>query len=336
MLAAAMTAPERVEPRTVQLPLAEAIVIVTLDGVRWREIFEGTDADLAVPADLPRKSAAALMPTLSRWMTADGASIGAPGRAEISASGPNFVSLPGYFEIFSGRSPSACQSNSCGDIAEATLFDDVEAQYSGESVAVVSSWESIAHAASGNPASHLLLSTGRVQSRGLPAAWLAQASGANPWPGGGEYRPDALTGPIALRVLQEAQPKAMFIGLGDTDEYAHHGDYAGYIRALESADAFLFRLETTLAAMGERGARTSVFVTCDHGRSSGFNDHGGAWAESGRVWLVAHGSGIGARGAVDAGRPVRLADIAATARELIGASPDTDARAGRPIEALLP
>ena len=61
MLAAAMTAPERVEPRTVQLPLAEAIVIVTLDGVRWREIFEGTDADLAVPADLPRKSAAPWM-----------------------------------------------------------------------------------------------------------------------------------------------------------------------------------------------------------------------------------------------------------------------------------
>ena len=92
----------------------------------------------------------------------------------------------------------------------------------------------------------MLLSTGRVRSRGLPAAWLAEASNANPWPGGGEYRPDALTGPIALRVLQAAQPKAMFIGLGDTDEYEWKGDDLVFRKEITFAESILGFTESLL------------------------------------------------------------------------------------------
>ena len=237
--------------------------------------------------------------------------------------------------MLSGRSPSACQNNACDDTLEPTLLDQLEGAFGGRSVAVVSSWDAIAHAVSANPASGMLLSTGRFHSRGIDDALLSAGRTANPWPGNGAYRPDALTGELALRILREAQPRALFVGLGDTDEYAHHGDYARYLQALESADSFLASVESTLAELGDRGARTAVFVTSDHGRNAGFRDHGGAWPESSRVWLVARGPGIVARGAVSAPRSLRLADVAPTARALLGIAPDADPRAGEAIETLL-
>lgn len=312
---------------------AEAVVVVTIDGARWQEVFGGTGDELARAAHLPSRTAKALVPTLTRWATEDGASVGAPGHTEIHATGPNFVSLPGYTEILSGRAPTGCQSNQCDDTLEPTLLDEVAAAFPSEEVAVVSSWESIRHAAGAT--SRMTVSTGRVFANKVPSAWLQAGKDVGPWPGDGEYRPDESTAALALRVLREKRPRAIFIGLGDTDEHAHHGDYAGYLGALSRADAFLASLEDELSRMGTRGERTTVLVMCDHGRGAGFRDHGAAWPESSRVWLVAHGAGIANKGMVDLRREARLADVAPTARALMGLTADDDRRAGEPLSAML-
>lgn len=52
-------------------------------------------------------------------------------------------------------------------------------------------------------------------------------------------------------------------------------------------------------------------MTTDHGRAQCFNDHGGRYPESGRVWLAAVGPRIAARGFV-AARTHHLRDIAGT------------------------
>lgn len=36
--------------------------------------------------------------------------------------------------------------------------------------------------------------------------------------------------------LRQVEPSFLFLGLGDTDEYAHRNDYRGYLRALGHAD----------------------------------------------------------------------------------------------------
>ena len=65
---------------------ADAVVLVTIDGVRAEEAFSPM-----------------VMPRLRELIETRGAALGLSGFGNVVASGPNFVSLPGYTEIFTGR-----------------------------------------------------------------------------------------------------------------------------------------------------------------------------------------------------------------------------------------
>src|SRR5688572_24807971 len=104
-------APRPIDPARERMPGTKPIIVlVTMDGVRWQDVFEGTDAVLS---HAPSRPATELMPNLHRLAKERGAAIGAPGRGVMSAVGPNYVSLPGYIEILSGRRSIKCQDNDC-------------------------------------------------------------------------------------------------------------------------------------------------------------------------------------------------------------------------------
>ena len=132
-----------------------AVVLVALDGVRWQEIFEGVDRDLGLSHGLSEDEivgAEELMPNLHALASRRGVLIGGPGSAPITATGPNFTSLPGYTEMLSGRSPLNCRDNDCPTTVDRTLPDEVRSRTATEDeVAVISSWEDIERAASVQP-----------------------------------------------------------------------------------------------------------------------------------------------------------------------------------------
>src|SRR5450755_4337419 len=105
------------------------IVIVTLDGVRWHEVFEGVDPKLAAEHNLPPSavvSARELLPNLYAIIDSHGSALGAPGHgAPISASGPDFLSLPGYAELLSGRNVTGCANNQCAGVAAHTIIEQL-------------------------------------------------------------------------------------------------------------------------------------------------------------------------------------------------------------------
>ncbi|MDP9150856.1 MAG: hypothetical protein M3O36_13070 [Myxococcota bacterium] len=318
-----------------------AVVLIVLDGVRWQEVFAGADHPLArrFGAHVPEWSASALMPNLHRLIDSKGAAIGAPGAGlSIAASGPEFISLPGYREIFAGKPDPTCFRNDCAQPPGRTVIDDLIDVGGPEETAVVSSWPNIARAASSDT-SRFVLSSGRrllehvdaLRSDPVVASLLDRGRRTSSWPGEGDYRPDAFTAGIALGYLESKRPRFLFVGLGDCDEYAHHGDYRGYLEALRASDAFLGDLETTLQRMGARGRHTAVLVTADHGRAADFTDHGGRYPESGRVWLAAFGEDVAARGVVAAARRHTLSDIAPTVRAFLGLAGGE----GQPIAELL-
>jgi hypothetical protein len=76
-------------------------------------------------------------------------------------------------------------------------------------------------------------------------------------------------------------------------------------------------------------------VTADHGRAADFREHGAAHPESARVWLVAAGSAIRARGRVAGRAPRYLADVAPTLRIILGLRADGAQSAGSPLTELL-
>src|SRR5690349_7622019 len=94
---------------------ASHVVLVTIDGVRWQEIFVGTEGARARQS----LTAAQLTPTLHA-LAARGVALGMPGTPPFVASGPNFVSLPGYREIVGAR--AGCLTNECGHVDEPTLL----------------------------------------------------------------------------------------------------------------------------------------------------------------------------------------------------------------------
>jgi hypothetical protein len=329
---------------TPALSPSESIVLVVLDGVRWQEVFGGVDRKLAAAEHIPAASPDDLVPHLRAAAFERGAVLGAPDHGpSIHATGPNFVSLPGYTEIFTGRTSAHCQNNECRGANAPTFADEVRASSADDGdVAVFSSWERIGRVASVDPA-NIVLSTGRSRlshaerllADDSTRQWQELGARASAYPGKGDFRPDRYTAEIALHYLESRRPRFLFLGLGEPDEYAHRGDYAGYVASLHAADNVIGRLFETLDRMGARGASTTVFITTDHGRARDYRFHGRPYPESSRVWLVAAGSGVHARGMVRSLRSHRLADVAPTMRALFHRAPDEGPLSGAPIAELL-
>jgi uncharacterized protein (DUF1501 family) len=296
-------------------PLPEPVLIVTLDGVRWQEVFEGTDPVLSRAPRVPPEQ---LLPNLYAFATERGALVGAPGQGVIRATGPEYVSLPGYTEILGGRGPTACTDNACARTSRPTLLD--EAHTRGAKVAAFASWGRLHRAITARPGA-FFSSCGR----GSPAA--------ESFPGAPESRPDRVTAAAALTYFETERPDVFYLGLGDSDEHAHQGNYTGYIASIRYADEVFGRLLAILAR-DERGRNAHVVVSSDHGRAKDFRTHGGYAPEAARVWLVAGGPRILARGRVTSKAPRRLADIAPTLRFALGWPAQETPAGGVPIDEL--
>jgi len=319
---------------------APRVVLITLDGARWQEIVVGVDPAQAARRHLSPGAivdARRLLPHVYTRLIDRGVALVGP--SAIEASGPNYVSLPGYREILTGRPARGCASNDCPPLDEPTLLDELRARDDRERVAAIASWEVIEQAAAVDTRA-ITVSTGRrgggtrdlLRVDETAARLLDHADG--PWPGHGDYRRDRDTAELALDYLAARRPSFLFVGLGDTDEYAHRDDYRGYLAALTFFDDFVERLFALLDSLDD-GGRTIVLATADHGRARTFRDHG-ADPDSRAVWLLAAGGGIPSRGVATPSRGHRLADVAPTVRRMLALVPDRAPGAGAPIVELLP
>jgi hypothetical protein len=323
-----------------RLPLR--FVLVTVDGTRWQEIFHGADPALAPPGVAEAVSAEALTPNLHRLMRRGLALGDLASGSRFLASGPNFVSLPGYTEILTGK-PSPCQENDCRLPVAETLPDAFrESGLAADEIVVLASWERIGDVAAEEPRG-LVVSAGRrlrvprdllVASDDVGLRQLFETSShASPAPGGGTYRPDLYTRALAQARFERApHPRFAFVGVGDTDEHAHAGNYAAYLDAIRGADAMLGDLLRIVDGWGPDEAASVVWlVTADHGRGPNFRDHGRSARGSEASWLVASGGPVPALGALGATDDHHLADLAPTVRALAGLPPVAGDDRGRPI-----
>ena len=302
-------------------PAEYPVVVVAIDGVRPREIFQGEDP--AFVHRRPLKGPKELTPNLH----ALGENARLFGNDErVTSSGPNYVSLPGYTEMFTGARPTHCTTNECGRTPVPTVVDALAEQ--GKRATVVTSWERICLAAAMNEGildatcgrSHGHLDT---EGDGTLDTLLAAAREAGPGPGHGDYRPDVSTAEIALRVLETKRPDFLFVGLGDTDEYAHASSYDGYLGALVKADAFVGEVRARLAYLGERGQKTTLIVVTDHGRAQNFRDHGGAFPESRFGFMMVEGPLVGRSNGT--GNNLTLGDVGRGAGALLGVAHEPSA-----------
>lgn len=304
-------------------PTPARVILITLDGVRWEDVLPQSKA--------PNPTAPELMPNLMRIVRERGVALGGSDcENDMRASGPNFVSLPGYLEMFTGRSPAqTCMHNGCPPVSTATVIDRArEASDRPGDVAVFSSWSKYGHAVA-RDRKNLTISTGAHMTLGStsPKAkgdnqlrFLLEVGQVNQgYPGHADYRPDEHTAKIAMHYLEAVGPRVLVVGLGDADEQAHRGDVAGYRRAIRRSDEFIGDLDRLLntEAMGNEGRMTAVLVTTDHGRASSLRAHGASYPESARVWFAAFGARVAHRGVACSSVPLRLSHVAGAMEALL-------------------
>lgn len=299
---------------------AENVVYVTLDGMRWQEVFNGASleymgdsagggwsADSAgLAARFWRPTAEArrrvLMPFLWSTVVTRGQIIGNPARrSDAHVTNGLWFSYPGYSEMLTGAADPRIDSNDSIPNPNITVLEWLNGQpeYRGR-VAAFGSWEILP----------FIVNTRRsgiyTNGDGLPIrepstardSALNDLSAELP-PLWGSTRLDGPTMLGAFAYVKAHKPRVLYVMLGETDEWAHDQRYDLYLDAAWRGDRFIQRLWEMLQGMPEYAGKTALVISTDHGRGSTVGDwgnHGKEYPQAGQIWIAAMGPGVAARG----------------------------------------
>ncbi|MBD2753544.1 alkaline phosphatase family protein [Spirosoma validum] len=336
---------------------AQNLILVTMDGVRWQEIFNGADSTLLFDPVYSRDTASARKlfwaPTATerreRFMPFLWNTIGKQGQlygnrqkgSRMNVSNPHWFSYPGYNEILSGYADDRIKSNDKIDNPNVTVLEFLNQQpgYKGK-VAVFSSWDVI-EAAVNEKRSGIPASSANEAGKPVTSAdsLLSDLTMLYPREFGNGVRADFLTYFTARQYVKQKQPRVLFLSFDETDDLAHAGRYADHLRMVQSIDRYLADLWQLIQKMPQYAGKTAMVITSDHGRGhtpkARWKDHGTKTADSYQIWLAAMGPGISTSGEQSNGPVLFQNQIAATLARLLGFEFKTDHPVGPPIDSLI-
>ena len=316
MSALACTSPDAQEAPPVDTPagsgVVDNVILITLDGLRWEELFTGADPWLLNNEDYtedmetvrarfwrytPDARREALMPFFWDVIASEGTLWGNRHLGSRAAVTNNRVfSYPGYNEILTGFADEDIDSNDKVPNSNETVLEWVNRQPGFEGrVAAFGSWDVfpyiINEERSGVPVNAGFESaTGDLTEK---EAWLneLQAQTPSPWT---TVRLDVFTHHYAFETLQQDRPRLMYIAYGETDDFAHNGDYRHYLDAAHRTDAFIRDIWEWVQSDPDYAGRTALLITTDHGRGAEdrWIGHGIDWEGSSAIWVAGLGPGF--------------------------------------------
>ena len=270
---------------------AHAVVLIVTDGLRWQELFSGADSAL-----------------ISRR----------PGGVQGSK-----FSYPGYNEMLTGAADRRIDKNDFGPNPNVTVFEWLNGRPALRSrVAAFATWGVF----------NAIFNTARAQFP-LHAGWGRPPGGLRDGPErtldrlfrtttrlweDNSY--DAFMQTVMLEHVRSRKPRVLFVGYGETDEFAHMRRYDLTLRTARSVDGFIAELWHTMQLMPEYRGRTTFIVTTDHGRGTGeqWTDHGEDVVGAEQIWIAMSGPGVPRLGEIRGHAPVTQSQIAATIAALLG------------------
>ena len=337
------------------------LILITLDGARMQEIFGGLDVEVLRAglkkderledtraykqywAATPQARRAKVMPFFwTEWMRAHGSIAG--NRAAGSRFGitnTHRFSYPGYAEILTGEPHDAViDSNDDRRYPFPTLLDIVKRRLSlsREQVAAFGSWGTFRWIVSSQEDAFVVNAGYQAFASGRPDVQQlsrAQFETQTPWD---SVRNDMYTFRLALAHLQTARPRALYLALGETDDWAHDERYDRVLQTLERTDAWFQELWVWLQADPQYRDNTAILITVDHGRGRTPKDwgrHGDEVDGAQETWLAAIGPDWPRRGEWSNAPDAFTNQIAATGARALGLDLRADIpKAGAPIDYL--
>lgn len=322
---------------------ADQVILVTVDGARWQDIFGGIDLDILrstsgeTPveetdtyrrfwAPTPRERRAKVMPFLwNRLVAQEGVMLGnrAIGSRMQVANRYRF-SYPGYSELLTGLPhDDVIDSNDNKRYPFLTVLEwlrqDLALPATG--VAAFGSWETFNYIAEREEGAITINAGFEAFDHPDPVIrTLSELQFLTP-NGFHGARHDIYTFRFGLAHLMTARPRVVYFAFDETDDWAHLKRYDLVLDALHRTDAQLEQLWTWLQADPRYAGKTTLVLTVDHGRgrtAKDWSDHGAEVVGAEETWLGCFGPTVTARGeSTDAG-PFHQRQIAGTVAAILG------------------
>jgi len=336
------------------------VVLIVSDGLRWQEIFTGADGSLLndkeggswLGTDELRKRywresaearREALFPFLWGTVAKQGQIFGNQLKGSVAhvTNGKAF-SYPGYNEMSTGYPNDAIDSNEFGPNPNATVFEWLNKfdDFRGK-VAIFGTWN-VYDNIFNKSRSGLVMQTGWTlaqKAHETPREALLRELYATTTRFDDEDTYNSFLQIPLLDYVKTAHPRVLFVGYGETDNWAHQGRYDLVLESAHGMDHFVQQLWDTMQAMPEYRGTTTFIITTDHGRGSGpteWKEHGVEEKGSENVWIAVMGPDTSARGERAHGAPVAQAQIAATLAAFVGKDyPHDVPQAAAPIAVVL-
>ena len=282
----------------------ENVIVVTLDGLRWQELFQG--ADPSIPdhknyvndpdairpfvegSGLDRRQA--LMPFMWKVIANEGQLYGnREYKNKVNCTNHHLISYPGYSEMFVGFRHKKVSSNRKVENPHATVFESIE-KHRGfkDEVAAFATWDAFPFILR-ESRSDILVNAGKEPARGNISR---REKLLNELQSARDARSDSMTFQYAFEYLKRERPRVTFIGFDETDQHAHAGRYGAYLLAAHRADQMIARLWAWVQSQPDYRNKTTLLVTTDHGRGSGRNNwrkHRLLAAGSRHIWFAVIG-----------------------------------------------
>ena len=320
---------------------AKNVIFIMTDGLRWQEVFHGADLALmnkqhgkvtdvaALKAKYWRPTVEerrkALMPFFWSTIAIDGQVFGDRDRGSDAyvTNGLNF-SYPGYSETLTGFADPRINSNDKVPNPNVTVLEWLNntAEFH-DKVAAFGAWDVIG-AVFHPERAKFTINAGYDPLMMTPMTprleLLNQLKAESPrvW----EDEPfDPIPFYTAMEYLKTKRPRVLYISFGDTDDWAHDGNYKEYLDAAHRVDAYIARLWKAVQENPQYRGKTALLFSPDHGRGAGLDtwrDHGQKLPESRYIWMGFLGADVKPMGDHTNIQPVTQNEIAATLAELLG------------------
>lgn len=319
------------------------VILVTADGLRWQELFNGIDPLLMNEKEAGMQDAGelrkrlwsdsaserrkALMPFFWTKLVPRGVVLGNPEKnSSVKVSNSFRVSYPGYSEILTGRAQdNVIKGNTKIQNPTETVLEFLRGKLNVDmrKVALFGSWDTFPFIGEKQPGTVFI----NAGYRAAEGAGLSPRIGElsrlqfQVLTGWDSVRHDYVTFEMALEYLKTVRPRVLHIALGETDDWAHGKRYDRTLETITYFDKCLENLWRAIESIPEYRGSTSLVVTVDHGRGSTLSDwtsHGAKVPGAERIWMAIAGPDTPAVGeAANTGEAFQR-DVAPTMIDLLG------------------
>lgn len=318
------------------------VFLIMSDGLRWQEVCRGADESLMTkdhgvedaPAlkkeflrETPEARREALMPFLWTTVASHGQIYGNRDRgSDAHVTNTMWFSYPGYNETLCGFADPAIDSNKKIPNQNVTVFEWLhqKPEFRGK-VAAFGGWDVFPFIFNadrcGFPVDDSLAPL--TQGTLTPAISVINRVRTETPPRWAGCHFDSLVFIPSLEWIKANQPRLVFLCLGETDEWAHEGNYGQYLHTAHRVDAYIKELWDTCQSLPQYKDSTTFIITTDHGRGDNsigpkdWNNHGAKHPGSDQMWIAILGPDTPALGERKNCEPVTQSQIAATIAALV-------------------